>query len=116
MAMAFLIGTQDWEFKLGTGATKGFGWGTVTACAAIEYSQGENKAELGEYAVEYLKRLSNRLRIYAGVEGAQDEVELITEAQVFLAPQIILKLNSALGVTSKATGFAPEVGIMFFFR
>jgi hypothetical protein len=111
-----LIGTQDWEFKLGAGMIKGLRWGTVTARTAVEYNRGESKVELGEYAVEYLKRVSNKLRIYTGVEGAQDEVELITEAQVFLTPQIILKLNNAFGVTSKATDYAPEVGILFYLR
>jgi len=110
-----LIGTQDWEFKLGTGVIKGFRWGTMTVRAAVDYTREEDKAELGEYAVEYLKRVSNRLRLYAAVEGSQDEVELLTEAQVFLTPRTILKLNNGLGITSKATDFAPEVGIMFFF-
>jgi hypothetical protein len=109
-----LIGTQDWEFKLGAGIIKGFGWGTITVRAAMDYIQEESKAELGEFAVEYLKRISNRLRIYAGAEGSQDEVGLITEAQFFLTPRTILKLYSGFGVTSKATDFAPELGVMFF--
>lgn len=111
-----LIGTQDWEFKLGTGIIKGFSWGTVTLRVAVDYIREEGKSELGEYAVEYLKRISDRLRILAAVEGTQDELALITEAQVFLTPQIILKLNNGLGMTSKTTDFAPEIGIMFYFR
>ena len=70
----------------------------------------------GEYALEYLKRVSPRLRLFAAVEGSEDEVELITEAQVFLRPNIFLKLNNAFGATSKATGWAPEVGVMFSFQ
>jgi hypothetical protein len=42
-------------------------------------------------------------RVFAGVEGSEDEVELIAEAQVFLTPTIVLKLNNAVGLTSKAT-------------
>jgi hypothetical protein len=76
-----LIGTQEWEFKLGTGVTNGFSIGTFTILAAVEYATAESKLELGEYAVEYVKRLSPHWRAYAGVEGSQDEVELITEAQ-----------------------------------
>lgn len=108
-----LIGTSDWEFKLGTGAVRGFRWGTVTIRAAFEYSRDEDKFELGEMAVEYLRRLSERWRIYVGVEGAQDEVELITEAQLHLSRRAFIKINNAFGITSKATDWAPEIGVMF---
>lgn len=111
-----LIGTQDWEFKLGTGVIRGFRWGTATLRAAVAYDRAERKGELGEYAVEYLKRLSPAVRVFAAVEGSEDEVELITEAQWFLRPTILLKLNNAFGVTSKAADWAPEVGLMFSFR
>jgi hypothetical protein len=46
------------------------------------------------------------------VEGTQDEVEAIPELQWFLRPNVVLKLNSAFGVSSKATDWAPEVGVM----
>lgn len=111
-----LIGTRDWELKLGTGAVRGFAWGTATVRAAIEYDAEDGSVALGEYAVEYLKRISPRLRVVAAVEGDQDEVEQITEAQWFLRPNIFLKLNNSFGLTSKATDWAPEVGIMFSFR
>lgn len=112
---SLLIGTQDWEFKLGTGAAKGFSFGTLTVRAAVEYDTGEGALELGEYAVEYVKRLSPRWRVYLGVEGSLDEVELIPEAQWHIIPDTaVLKLNSAFGVTSAATDWAPEVGIMAY--
>ena len=63
-----LIGTQDWEFKLGTGVIRGFRWGTTTLRAAIAYDRAERKGELGEYAVEYLKRLSPAVRVFAAIE------------------------------------------------
>jgi hypothetical protein len=110
-----LIGTSDWEFKFGTGVVKGFGWGTLTGRVAGEYSRAEKKAELGEMAVEYLKRLSPSWRAYLGVEGTQDEVELITEMQWHLSRRAFVKLNSAFGLTSKATDWAPEIGVMFRF-
>ena len=66
--------------------------------------------------MEYLRRLSNRVRAFGSVEGSEDEVELITEAQVFLAPNVFLKLNNAFGITSKATDWAPEIGLMIAFR
>jgi len=69
--------------------------------------------EFGEFAVEYLKRVSPAWRVYLGVEGTQDELELITEAQWHITRSVFLKLNNAFGITSKATDWAPEVGIMF---
>lgn len=111
-----LIGTRDWEFKLGTGIVRGFAWGTTTIRAAVEYDAEDGGAALGEYAVEYLKRLSPRVRVLGAIEGDQDEVELISEAQWFLRPNVFIKLNNAFGLTSKATDWAPEIGIMFAFR
>lgn len=109
-----LIGTPEWEFKFGTGMVRGLSWGTITLRAAIANVGGT--FEPGEYAVEYLKRLSRRLRVFAALEGSEDELEFITEAQVSLTPRVILKLNNALGVTSKATDWAPELGVMISFR
>lgn len=108
-----LIGTSEWELKFQSGMIRGFSWGTMTLRASLDNVGGA--FEPGEYAVEYLKRLSKRLRVYAGIEGTQDEAELITEAQVFLTPNIFLKLNNAFGVTSKAPDWAPEIGVMFSF-
>lgn len=111
-----LIGTADWELKLGTGVVRGFRWGTVTARAAVEYAAGSSsKFDIGEYAVEYLKRLSPRWRVYAGLEGAQDEVSFVGEAQWFVRPNVFVKLNSGVGLTSKATDWAPEIGVVFAF-
>jgi hypothetical protein len=110
-----LIGTSDWEFKLGTGFIRGLSWGTVTARAAAEYDNAESAFELGEVALEYLRRLSPMWRVYGGVEGAQDEVELIAEAQWQVTERVVVKLNNAFGVTSKATDWAPEVGVLFSF-
>jgi hypothetical protein len=112
-----LIGTPDWEFSLGAGIIRGFPWGTTMLRAALEYSREDGTVDVGEFAVEYLKRLNDRLRVLVAVEGgAYDEVDFITEAQVFLRPNLFLKLNNAFGMTSKATDWAPEVGLMFSFR
>ncbi len=108
-----LIGTTDWELKLGQGISRGYRWGTLTARLAIGYDNAESSFEMGESAVEYLRRFSPRFSLFGGVEGAQDEYELITEAQVHLSPRATLKLNNAFGLTSKATDWAPEVGILF---
>ncbi len=108
-----LIGTSDWEFKLGSGLTKGFRWGTMTFRFAIEYDAAEDVFGTGEYAVEYLKRLSDHFRIFAMMEGSEDEVSLIPEVQWHLNRSVFLKANVGFGATSKATDFAPEVGVVF---
>jgi hypothetical protein len=111
-----LIGTADWEFKFGTGLVRGFGWGTLTARGAVEYDAGSSSEfDLGEYAVEYVRRLSPQWRVYAGVEGTQDEVELIGEAQWHMTPTVYVRLNLGVGVTSKATDLAPDIGVVFSF-
>jgi hypothetical protein len=111
-----LIGTQNWEFKFGSGIVRGFSWGTATIRAAVEYDAAEANLALGEMAVEYLRRVNSKLRILAAVEGSQDEIEGITELQVFLRPNLYLKINNAFGLTSKATDWAPEFGLMFSIR
>ena len=108
-----LIGTAHTELKLGTGMVKGLSWGTVTARIAMEYDGAEKAFAPGEVAVEYLKRVSPRVRVFAMVEGTQDEWAAIPEIQLFLSRYAYLKLGSGFAITSKATDFAPEVGIMF---
>jgi hypothetical protein len=111
-----LIGTQDWEYKVGVGFTRGFSWGTATFRLSGEYSGEEGKVDAGEYAFEYLKRLSPRWRVCAAIEGTQvDEVELITEMQWHFHRRAFLKMNNGLGLTTNATGFAPELGVMIAF-
>lgn len=109
-----LIGTAGWEIKVGTGLARGFSWGTLTARAALEYDTGStSRVDLGEYAVEYLKRLSPRWRLYTGIEGnGGDELALITEAQWHLSRTVFVRVNNGFGLTSKATDWAPEIGIV----
>ena len=111
-----LTGTSDFEFKFGTGVIRGFSWGTLKARAGVEYTKADSKAELGEVALEYLKRVSNHWRALLAVEGTQDEVEFFTEAQYHLIKdRIIVKFNNGFGLTSKANNWAPEYGVMFIF-
>jgi hypothetical protein len=110
-----LIGTTDWEVVVGTGVVRGFPIGTLAARVAIEYDAAEDTFEIGEIALEYLRRLSSTWRVYGAVEGTQDEWEFITEAQWHLSPWVFLKLNNAFGITFKAPDWAPEVGVMFSF-
>jgi hypothetical protein len=108
-----LIGTSDWELKLGGGLVKGLAWGTVTARVAVEYDAADSEVSLGECALEYLKRLSPAWRVFLGVEGTQDEVELLTGIQWHIRESVVLRLHTGVGLTSKATDWAPEVGVLF---
>lgn len=109
-----LTGTDGVEIKFGTGLVRGFSWGTLMARAAIEYASGSSSAfDTGEYAIEYVRRLGRRWRIYAGLEGTQDELSAIGELQWHVTPQVMIKANSGFGLTSKATDVAPEIGILF---
>jgi hypothetical protein len=108
-----LIGTSDWELTLGGGLIKGFRWGTVTVRASVEYDAAENKAGFGEYAFEYLKKLSGRFRFYTMLEGSEDEISLVPGMEWYLGHGVSLKVNNGFGLTSKATDLAPEIGIMF---
>jgi hypothetical protein len=110
-----LIGTQDWEFKLGTGIIKGFPWGTITIRGAAEYSVGEGKIVPGEYALEYLKKVSEVFRFGVFFEGTQDERSIIADLQFHINPKTFIRLNSGFGISSKAAGFTPEIGILFYF-
>jgi len=111
-----LIGTPGQELKFGLGVTRGFRWGTLTGRAAVQYdSSSSSPWDTGEYAVEYLKRVSPKWRVYAGIEGEQDEVSLITEAQWHILPHGFVRFNNGLGLTSKATDWTPELGVLFTF-
>lgn len=110
-----LIGTTDFEFKLGVGVVRGYSWGTVTARGAVEYDLAEDAGALGELAIEYLRRINDQWRIFAGFEGTQDEVEMIPEVQWHMHRNACLKANSAFGVTSKAADWAPEIGLLLTF-
>lgn len=109
-----LIGTQHWEHFFGLGLVRGFNWGTFTVRVAAEYSAGVFDA--GEYAFEWLRRFSPQWRVVAAIEGNQvDEISLLTEAQWSPSRRVTFKFNSGLGLTTNATDFAPEVGVMFSF-
>ena len=109
-----LIGTPGVEMKLGTGVIRGFRFGTLSASFSIQYEGASSSHfDIGEYQLEYLKRAGQHLRFYVGLEGTQDELSLITEVQVHLSRNVFIKLNNGLGLTSRATDWSPEVGILF---
>ncbi len=110
-----IIGTQAWEFELGTGFIKGFNWGTITVRGAIGYTSDEKKIDPAEYAVEYLKYISKWFRFGIIIEGEQDEVSLITDLQVHISKNIFVRINNGFGITSKSPDYTPEAGVLFHF-
>jgi hypothetical protein len=61
------------------------------------------------------KRVSPALVALGGVEGEQDEIELIGETQWHFSPNATLRLNLAYGLSDKATDWGPDVGVVFHF-
>jgi hypothetical protein len=110
-----LIGTSEWELTQGFGLIKGFGFGTLTARASVSYTSADQQVVFGEYDLEYLKRTSPHWRWGLSVEGEQDELECIPEAQWHVRPNAFIKLNTGFGLTSKTPDLAPEVGAVFMF-
>jgi hypothetical protein len=110
-----LIGTPDWELKLGSGVSRGYRFGTLTGRIAVEYVAASSTPwDLGEWAVEYLRRISPRFRVYGSLEGqALDELSTVVEVQPILGEHVRLKIGTAIGLTANATDFAPELGVMF---
>lgn len=109
-----LIGTQDWEGALGLGILRGHRWGTLGGRVALAWDGEDGRAEVGEYAIEYIKS-TKRWRFVATLEGESDEVSLITEAQLSLGAHTTLKLNCGFGLAEQSPDVAPEVGLLFHF-
>lgn len=110
-----IIGSDGWDVEWGTGLTRGFKWGTVTArVSAIYESASSTHFDLGEYAVEYLKRLSASWRLFGAVQGAGGhELSLITEAQCHITRQVFIRFNQEIGLTSRANDWEPQLGVLF---
>ena len=111
-----LVGNPDWEGGLGIGFVKGFSWGTVTPRFSLNYDHETDRLDIGEWAVEYLKRIDDSWRIVATIEGDSDqEIAVIGEIQWHFGHSAYLKLNNGFGVHGSAPSIAPEIGIMFSF-
>jgi len=114
-----LIGDRLWEFRPGVGVIRGFSWGTMTIRVNGEYNREAAHWDLGEFSVEYLKRLSPAWRVNFAVEGGEtgafDEWVLVSGVQWRLGESVFLKFDNAVGLSSKATDWAPEIGVVFAF-
>lgn len=110
-----IIGSDGWDVEWGAGVTRGLRWGTVTARVSVIYeSASSSHFNLGEYAVEYLKRLSPSWRVFGAVQGAgTDELSLITEAQWHITRRVFIRLNQEIGLTSRANDWEPQIGVLF---
>ena len=110
-----LLGASDWEFSTGIGWVKGYTWGTLTPRISIVYDRGEREVELGEYAIEYLKKVSDSFRWVSTLEGEGADISLIFESQWHINKNSFWKIGSGFGVTGQAEAFSPEIGLMFSF-
>jgi hypothetical protein len=114
-----LIGDHNWDFRPGVGLVKGFTWGTVTVRSDLEYNLEPDVLDVGETAVEYLKRLSSAWRLYLGIEGGEggaiDEWDFISGVQWRVTDFAFVKVDNALGISSKSPDWAPQFGALFLF-
>jgi hypothetical protein len=62
-----------------------------------------------------VKKVSDTWRFVLALEGEQDELSLIGEAQYALSKREVLMLNCGFGITEKAPDIAPEIGVVFAF-
>lgn len=111
-----LIGDRQWEFRPGLGLIRGFSWGTMTIRVNGEYNREAAHWDLGEFSIEYLKRLSPAWRLNLAFEGGEtgsfDEWDLVSGLRWRIGESVFLKLDNAIGLSPKATDWAPEIGIV----
>jgi hypothetical protein len=96
---------------------RGHPWCTLGWRVSMTYDRSEPNPRLegGEFAIDYIKRTSDKWRWVASLEGESDELSLIGEAQWFFSPRAFLKINNGFGLTEKAPDIAPEIGVIFSF-
>ena len=112
-----LIGNAEWDARPGFGVIRAFPWGTMTTRITVEYNHDDRLWDLGEFSVEYLKRLSPavhlNLAFEGGETGAMDEWDLVAGVRWRIRDRFFLKLDNAIGLASKSTDWAPEVGVVW---
>jgi len=112
-----LIGNPDWDVRPGFGIVRAFPWGTMTTRITVEYNHDDRLWDLGEFSIEYLKRLSSSVHLdlafEGGETGAMDEWDLVAGVRWRIRDRFFLKLDNAIGLMSKSTDWAPEVGVVW---
>jgi hypothetical protein len=111
----YLVGATDWELGAGINLVKGFSWGTVTPRIALGYNCADKQLTVAEYAVEYLKKLSDSWRWVTMIESEDKSMTIFFEAQWFVRKNMYFKFNSGFGLTESAPSFAPEIGLAMVF-
>ena len=115
-----LIAEPDFDVKPGVGLIKGFSWGTLTTRIFAEYNHKESKVDLGEFSLEYLRRVSPTLRVFLSFEGGEtgalDEWELVHGLQWQISKSVLFKLDNSIGITSKANDWTPQFGLMYSYQ
>jgi hypothetical protein len=113
------IGQNGLAVLPGLGLVRGFRWGTIAARMGIEYDSGStSELDWGGWSLGYLRRLSDKVRVGAGLDGQVggannlDEVWLMGDLQWQVTSRVALRLHNAVGLTEKADGMAPEIGIV----
>ena len=111
-----LIGNPDWDVRPGFGLVRAFPWGTMTTRITVEYNHDDRLWDLGEFSIEYLKRLSPSWRLNLAFEGgetgAMDEWDLVAGVRWRIRDAFFLKLDNAVGLSPKATDWAPQIGVI----
>jgi hypothetical protein len=111
------IGDKDWDFRPGVVLSKNYTWGKMSFRTDLEYNRESSGIDIGETAIEYLKRLSSPLRLVLAIEGgeggAPDEWSFISGIRWQISNSVSLKFDNSLGITSKASDWAPQVGLVF---
>ena len=120
---ALLIGSPDWDARPGIGLIHGYPWGTMTIWSTLEYNREQSAIQepahfdIGETAIEYLRRFSRSwlfsMAWEGGEGGAPDEWELRTGIQGPLAHWAHLKIINSVGVFSKSPDWTLQAGLMF---
>lgn len=113
---AKIVGSDGYDIEWGLGLTRGYRWGTLTVRASGIYEGASTTHfDIGEFGIEYLKRLSPHWRVFFAIQGAGafDEASLITEAQWHLSPNVFIRFNQEIGLTSLSTDWEPQLGVLF---
>lgn len=111
-----IVGSDGYDVELGVGLTRGYRWGTLTIRGSGIYEGASTTHfDIGEFGLEYLNRLSPHWRVLFALQGAGafDELSLITEAQWHLSPNVFIRFNQEIGLTSLSTDWEPQLGVLF---
>jgi hypothetical protein len=90
-----LIGTPGWELKYGMGLARGFDWGYFDRAAGGRVRPGlyQPFSISASTPSSICAGSPPSWRLYAGIEGTQDELSLIEEIRWHVRPNVFICLN-----------------------